>query len=83
MGTFIEVSVDDRDYPRDLRAKLVAACPVDIFALENARVTVRAEQEVECILCEACLDLAPAGTLVIQKRYKDECLVSRANGERK
>ena len=90
MGTFIEIRVDDRNYSSELRAKLVACCPVDIFAVENSRVRVCADQEDECILCEACLDLAPTSTLVIQKKYKNERLVSReamlvpdSNGDRK
>lgn len=78
MGTFIEISVDDARYSAELREKLVTACPVDIFAIQNARLTVRQEQEDECILCEACLLLAPAQTLTIRKTYSPECLVSRA-----
>lgn len=79
MGTFIEITVSDEKYSGELRAKLVACCPVDIFALHDSRSRVRPEQEDECILCEACLELAPASTLVITKKYKDERLVSRAS----
>ncbi len=57
----------------------MAICPVNIFALVNARVFVRPEQEDACIVREACLDLAPARKAVVQKKYKEECLVSRAD----
>jgi ferredoxin-like protein FixX len=78
LGTFIEISVNDRDYAPELRNKLAAVCPVDIYAVENGRIAVRPEQEDECTLCELCLDVAPAGTLIIRKTYKTDRLVSRA-----
>jgi len=80
MATFIEINVDDGEYTEELRKKLVAVCPVDIFAVENTRVKVRPEQEDECILCEACLDLAPVRTLQIRKTYSNECLMARGEG---
>jgi NAD-dependent dihydropyrimidine dehydrogenase PreA subunit len=77
MGRFIQITVDDAQYSGEMRGKLVAVCPVDIFGLEAGRVVARPDEEDECILCEACLDLAPAHTLVIRKTYLPECLISR------
>ncbi len=57
----------------------MAICPVDTFALVNARVFVRPEQEDTCILCEACLGLALVRPVVVQKKYKEQRLVNRAD----
>jgi ferredoxin-like protein FixX len=78
VGTFIEISVDDHLYPPEVRNKLAAVCPVDIYGVEDGRVVVRPEEEDECTLCELCLDVAPAGTLVIEKTYITGRLISRA-----
>ena len=77
MGIFIKISVDDRLYPPDVRDRLAAVCPVDIFGVEGGRVIVRPEQEDECTLCELCLDVAPARTLIIEKTYTADRLISR------
>jgi NAD-dependent dihydropyrimidine dehydrogenase PreA subunit len=82
MGRFIQITVDDGQYSGEMRGKLAAICPVDIFALEAGRVVVRPDEEDECILCEACLDLAPANTLVIRKTYLPECLLSRGASDK-
>jgi NAD-dependent dihydropyrimidine dehydrogenase PreA subunit len=77
LGTFIEISVDDLLYPSEVRDRLATVCPVDIFGVEHGRVVVRPEQEDECTLCELCLDVAPAGTLIIEKTYTTDRLISR------
>ena len=53
---------------------------MDIFQLAGEKLTVQAEQEDECTLCELCLDAAPAGAVTIRKTYKDETLASRGGG---
>lgn len=77
MGVFIEIVVDEAQIGPDLARRLVAACPVDIFALAGERLVVRPEAEDECTLCELCLTPAPAGAIVIHKRYSGAQLVSR------
>jgi ferredoxin len=81
MGVFIRVEADAARLSPALSQALVAACPVDIFALSGEQLTVRPEQEDECTLCELCLNLAPAGTLVIRKLYAAERLAARGAPE--
>jgi NAD-dependent dihydropyrimidine dehydrogenase PreA subunit len=72
-GTFIAVELDDaiaRD--PEVAARLEAACPVDIFARDDAGAAqVVAANLDECILCRLCLDAAPAGTVRVRKLYDD------------
>jgi NAD-dependent dihydropyrimidine dehydrogenase PreA subunit len=76
-GVFITISVDESRIKPDVARSLVSICPVDIFGLDGERLIVKPDQVDECTLCELCLMTAPAGALVIHKRYKDEQLVSR------
>jgi len=69
---FIEVEVDPEiGADGELARKLEEVCPVDIFSGENGRVDVVRENLDECVLCELCLDAAPAGKLAIRKLYDD------------
>ncbi len=69
-GTFIDVEVDDSVAgDADLAKKLEEACPVDIFAAGEAGVQVVRENLDECVLCELCLDAAPAGAVTVKKLY--------------
>lgn len=77
MSLFIQIDIDKRDLGGEVAEKLVALCPVDIFALEEGYIVARAEQMDECTLCEICLDITPENSLTIRKKYKDEQLVSR------
>jgi ferredoxin len=81
MGVFIRVEAQSYRLSPALSRALVAACPVDIFALNGEQLTVRPEQEDECTLCELCLDLAPAGALFIHKLYAAERLAARGAPE--
>jgi NAD-dependent dihydropyrimidine dehydrogenase PreA subunit len=69
-GTFIEVEVSD-EVANDpaLAAKLEEVCPVDIFKNADGRTEVVRENLDECVLCELCLDAAPAGGVVVRKLY--------------
>jgi NAD-dependent dihydropyrimidine dehydrogenase PreA subunit len=70
-GTFIDVVVDDSIVgDAALAAKLAEVCPVDIFAAEEGRVTIVRENLDECVLCNLCVDAAPAGTIRIVKLYE-------------
>lgn len=77
VGVFIRIDVDESGLAPEVAERIVSLCPVDIFALDGERLRVQREQEDECILCELCLDAAPAGAVIIHKTYKDESLVSR------
>ncbi|HEU4802452.1 MAG TPA: hypothetical protein VFS73_04680 [Solirubrobacterales bacterium] len=70
-GIFIDVEVDDSIAgDADLAAKLAEVCPVDIFSSEDGRVGLVRENLDECVLCNLCVDAAPAGTIRIVKLYE-------------
>jgi len=70
-GIFIDVEVDDSiAADAALAAKLAEVCPVDIFSAEDGRVGLVRENLDECVLCNLCVDAAPAGTIRIVKLYE-------------
>jgi len=73
---FIGVEVDDQvAADPELAAKLTEVCPVDIFAQgEGGAVRIVAENLDECVLCELCINAAPAGTVRVLKLYSGETL---------
>jgi NAD-dependent dihydropyrimidine dehydrogenase PreA subunit len=78
-GTFIRVEVSESARgDADLARKLEEACPVDIFAATDGRVTIVDENLDECVLCELCLDAAPAGAVRVVKRYDGDAALGRA-----
>ena len=77
-GTFIDVEIDDtirRDH--ELDKKLEDVCPVDIFAAGAEGVDVVEENLDECVLCELCINAAPAGTVRVIKLYSGQTLPAR------
>jgi NAD-dependent dihydropyrimidine dehydrogenase PreA subunit len=69
---FIEVEVDPGIASDGaLARKLEEICPVSIFSGRDGRVEVVRENLDECVLCELCLEAAPAGKLAIRKLYDD------------
>ena len=74
-GVFIQVEVaPDAVADAELAAKLAEVCPVDIFADHDGRVEIVAENLDECVLCELCINAAPADTVKIVKLYSGETL---------
>jgi NAD-dependent dihydropyrimidine dehydrogenase PreA subunit len=73
---FINVEVDE-PVASDLgmSAKLTEVCPVDIYA-QNDDGTLRIVEENldECVLCELCINAAPAGAVRVVKLYSGETL---------
>ena len=69
-GIFIDVEVD-RSAAGDvaLARKLEEVCPVDIFAAGDTGVEIVRSNLDECVLCELCIDAAPAGTVRVRKLY--------------
>ena len=69
-GTFIDVELTEaaRDDP-ELAKKLEDACPVDIFAARDGRTEIVRENLDECVLCELCIQAAPAGAVRVVKLY--------------
>ena len=72
-GLFIDVRVDP-EIARDpeLAAKLAEVCPVNIFAADANGLRIVEEELDECVLCDLCLEAAPAGKLTIVKLYERE-----------
>jgi NAD-dependent dihydropyrimidine dehydrogenase PreA subunit len=58
----------------ELAAKLAEVCPVDIFADNGGRVEIVEENLDECVLCELCINAAPAGAVRVVKLYSGESL---------
>jgi NAD-dependent dihydropyrimidine dehydrogenase PreA subunit len=69
-GIFIDVEVSpDARADAELARKLEEACPVDIFAASDGGVEIARANLDECVLCELCLDAAPAGAVRVVKLY--------------
>jgi NAD-dependent dihydropyrimidine dehydrogenase PreA subunit len=72
---FIAVEVDESvASDPELAAKLEEVCPVDIFKATDGRVEIVEENLDECVLCELCINAAPAGTIRVVKLYSGETL---------
>ena len=73
---FIDVQVDPVIADdRTLAKTLTDVCPVNIFAQDGAgRLRIVAENLDECVLCELCINAAPAGTVRVVKLYSGETL---------
>jgi NAD-dependent dihydropyrimidine dehydrogenase PreA subunit len=69
-GTFIEVEVTgEAATDPAIAKKLEEVCPVDIFRDAGGKTEIVRENLDECVLCELCLEAAPAGTVVVHKLY--------------
>ena len=67
----VEVAPEAASDPA-VAAKLAEVCPVDIYAQdEDGTLRIVEENVDECVLCELCLDAAPAGTVKVLKLYED------------
>jgi NAD-dependent dihydropyrimidine dehydrogenase PreA subunit len=74
---FINVEVDDLvASDRGLAAKLTEVCPVDIFRAGPSGVEIVTENLDECVLCQLCINAAPAGTVRVIKLYDDGAVLS-------
>ncbi|MFZ0387164.1 MAG: ferredoxin family protein [Solirubrobacteraceae bacterium] len=76
-GTFIDVTVDPAvAADPELARKLAEVCPVDIFAVGGGNEVLRivTENLDECVLCELCINAAPAGSVTVHKLYSGETL---------
>ena len=71
MSLFIDVEVAPAVASDPLlAAKLAEVCPVDIYAQgEDGMLRIVEENLDECVLCRLCIDAAPAGTVMVRKRY--------------
>jgi NAD-dependent dihydropyrimidine dehydrogenase PreA subunit len=76
---FIAVEVDEPvASDPGLAARLEEVCPVDIFRASEGGVEIVTENLDECVLCELCINAAPAGSVRIVKLYSGETLPASA-----
>ncbi len=76
-GTFIDIEIAaslTRD--AELARKLAEVCPVDIFRAGDGGVELVQRNLDECVLCQLCINAAPAGALRVVKLYSGESLPS-------
>ena len=75
-GLFIDIEVEDSvAHDPELAAKLTEVCPVDIFSRSaEGTLEIIKENLDECVLCELCINAAPAGTVKVIKLYSGEAL---------
>ncbi|MGH2914575.1 MAG: 4Fe-4S dicluster domain-containing protein [Solirubrobacteraceae bacterium] len=74
-GTFIDVVVDPAHAADpELAARLAEVCPVDIFHAGPDGVQIVERHLDECVLCELCINAAPAGAVRVLKLYSGESL---------
>ena len=71
-GMFIDVKVaPSTASDAALAKKLTDVCPVNIFAQEkDGRLRLVEENLDECVLCELCIQAAPAGKVQVLKLYE-------------
>jgi NAD-dependent dihydropyrimidine dehydrogenase PreA subunit len=75
---FINVEVDASVAgDRALAAKLAEVCPVDIFRAGADGVEIVTENLDECVLCELCMNAAPAGTVRVIKLYDGDAVLGQ------
>ena len=68
---FIDVEVDASIAgDTELAKKLEEVCPVDIFKATDSGVEVVEGNLDECVLCNLCVDAAPAGSVSVIKLYE-------------
>jgi len=77
MSVFIQIELQQDDISIQTAEQIVSLCPVEIFKISDQRLELQLEREDECTLCELCLEVAPAGSVIIRKLYKEEVLVAR------
>jgi NAD-dependent dihydropyrimidine dehydrogenase PreA subunit len=77
---FIAVEVDESVAGDPaLAAKLAEVCPVDIFAQHDDGTLRIVDQNLdECVLCELCINAAPANTVRVIKLYSGQTLPASA-----
>ncbi len=70
-SVFIDVEVaEPAASDVELAGKLEEVCPVNIFKATDSGTRIVTGQLDECVLCELCIEAAPAGAVTIVKRYE-------------
>jgi len=70
-SVFIDVAIaEPAASDADLAKKLEEVCPVNIFRATDSGTEIVRGQLDECVLCELCVEAAPAGSVTIIKKYE-------------
>jgi len=70
-SVFIDVEVaEPAASDVELAKKLEEVCPVSIFKATEAGTEIVRGQLDECVLCDLCVEAAPAGAVTIVKKYE-------------
>ncbi len=71
-GIFIDVKVAENVVSdREIVAKLVEVCPVDIFVqTKDGTLRIAEDNLDECVLCDLCIEAAPKGSVEVVKLYE-------------
>jgi len=79
MALFIAVEVDAAaTNDAEVVKKLIEVCPVNIFAAgSGGKLDIVDAHLDECTLCELCFNVAPAGSVRVQKLYGDREVLQR------
>ena len=72
MPMFVHLEIDaDAAADRELAKQLVEVCPVNIFEqASDGSARVVEENVDECVLCDLCVQAAPAGKVRVIKLYE-------------
>jgi NAD-dependent dihydropyrimidine dehydrogenase PreA subunit len=72
MSMFVHVEIDPAAAAdKELAKKLAEVCPVNIFAVApDGTSIILEENEDECVLCDLCVQAAPAGQVRVIKLYE-------------
>jgi NAD-dependent dihydropyrimidine dehydrogenase PreA subunit len=72
MPMFVHLEIDaDAAADKELAKKLAEVCPVSIFDQgPGGSARVVEENEDECVLCDLCIEAAPAGKVRVIKLYE-------------
>lgn len=70
-SVFIDVKVaEPAASDVELAKKLEEVCPVSIFKATGSGTEIVPGQLDECVLCNLCIEAAPAGSVTIIKKYE-------------
>ncbi len=69
---FVHVEIDaDAAADTELAKKLTEVCPVNIFEVDpDGKAAIVEDNEDECVLCDLCVEAAPAGKVRVIKLYE-------------
>ena len=72
MSMFVHVEIDPAAAAdKELAKKLAEVCPVNIFGVApDGKAAIVEENEDECVLCDLCVQAAPAGQVRVIKLYE-------------